>query len=81
MSPGFQQHLYVLLKTDHCSLEPYGLLGQAAFPWDYEGNPLRDGIILRFTSLPGGSELHYNLGKVSGFRLSAIPLTDPFDRP
>jgi Pregnancy-associated plasma protein-A len=39
-----------------------GLLGFATFPWELAGDPLIDGVVVLYDSLPGGGATPYDLG-------------------
>lgn len=39
-----------------------GALGFAAWPWDYLSDPVLDGVVVLFSTLPGGTTAPYDLG-------------------
>ncbi|KAJ3575851.1 hypothetical protein NP233_g822 [Leucocoprinus birnbaumii] len=40
-----------------------GLLGYSTFPFDYQAKPNLDGVVILYSTLPGGSEAPYNAGR------------------
>ncbi len=42
-----------------------GLLGWATFPWELEGDPARDGVVMLYSTMPGGNAAPYNLGQTA----------------
>lgn len=40
-----------------------GLLGYSTFPWMAQNNLIDDGVVFQYSSVPGGNETGYNLGK------------------
>jgi len=40
-----------------------GLLGYATFPWSYSTAPKDDGVVFRYSTVPGGTVAHYDLGR------------------
>jgi len=40
-----------------------GLLGYSTFPYSYAGAPKDDGVVMLFSSVPGGTTPHFNLGQ------------------
>jgi hypothetical protein len=41
---------------------PGSVLGWARFPWQVAGDPAVDGVVVRFSTLPGGSQANFNQG-------------------
>ncbi|PFH47605.1 hypothetical protein AMATHDRAFT_67482 [Amanita thiersii Skay4041] len=51
------------LNVYSVSFETSELSGFATFPWLYKARPLLDGVLLRYTVLPGGTRRSRGLGK------------------
>jgi hypothetical protein len=43
-----------------------GAYGWAVYPQQVSANPYRDGVVIHFSTLPGGAVAHYNQGKTLG---------------
>jgi len=40
-----------------------GLLGYATFPMDFASNPMNDGVVLLYSTMPGSTQPKYNMGR------------------
>jgi len=40
-----------------------GLLGYATFPMDFPSNPMNDGVVLLYSTMPGSTQPKYNMGR------------------
>jgi hypothetical protein len=67
-SPAERKAKTALGKDQHRALNLYtagignDLLGWATFPTDFAGDPVRDGVVILYSTLPGGSSSPYDLG-------------------
>ncbi|CAE6521089.1 unnamed protein product [Rhizoctonia solani] len=52
-----------IYSTGFVNISSKGLLGYATFPADYQSTPVDDGVVLRYSTVPGGSFAPLNLGK------------------
>jgi len=52
-----------LYTVGFASGDGQGLLGYATFPSDYESNPMDDGVVVAYSTLPGGLMTGFNLGR------------------
>lgn len=40
-----------------------GLLGYSTFPWQYPNNTMDDGVVILYSTVPGGDRKNFNEGK------------------
>jgi len=59
----FETQLSYALDSFASNTKTKGLLGYATFPSDYEGAPKDDGVVIRYSTVPGGSTPTFNLGR------------------
>jgi pregnancy-associated plasma protein-A len=57
---GIKQKNVLNIYTAHLA---GSILGWAIFPWDFSANPYDDGVVIRFSTLPGGTSTPYDQGK------------------
>jgi hypothetical protein len=56
------------------------ILGYASFPWDQAAEPLLDGVVLLFDTLPGGTHVPYHLGDTATHEIGHwLGLFHPFE--
>lgn len=58
---GGPKDLNVYFKTPNAAFTGV-LLGYATFPWEYDGSPSDDGVVIHYASVPGGSFVPYDEG-------------------
>ncbi|KAJ1311883.1 hypothetical protein OPQ81_010342 [Rhizoctonia solani] len=52
-----------IYSTGFTNITTRGLLGYAKLPSDYQLKPVEDGVVLRYSTVPGGLSAPFNLGK------------------
>lgn len=57
---GIKQNNVLNIYTGHLA---GSILGWAVFPWDFSASPYDDGVVIRFSTLPGGTSVPYDQGK------------------
>jgi len=62
MLPFFRV-FFLDLESSFRDGEGAGLLGYSTFPWDYNDKTFLDGVVVLYSSLPGGTLAPYNKGR------------------
>lgn len=59
----FFRVFFLDLESSFRDGEGAGLLGYSTFPWDYNDKTFLDGVVVLYSSLPGGTLAPYNKGR------------------
>lgn len=62
-NPLFFQIFFLEFESSFRDGEGAGLLGYSTFPWDYNDKTFLDGVVVLYSSLPGGTLAPYNKGR------------------
>lgn len=67
INPSHVLNLYLCIDPwyRHPIYGPLDVLGYATFPWTYSENSYMHGVVIRSSTVPGGTETNYNQGKTA----------------